>query len=156
MFPILERKFLTLPTVLLAGLALAACETTGSGSGGPTAAATQTPPAGRQMTDVERQQMDQVLQVALPQIEQCIAPFANTARERGINEVDFILEFHEDGRPRGMGIDDPDRIDTDPNYRAAIQALFEGMSNCPPLQGMPAGTYPMWEYLPINYTATPV
>ncbi len=155
MFDTFTPRLLTLPLVLLAGVALAACETTGSTASAPAASVDGPPPGVQQMSDAERAQMDQVLQVALPQIEQCIVPFANTARERGIDEVDFVLEFHEDGRPRGMGIDDPDRIDADPNYRAVIEALFQGMSTCPPLQGMPAGTYPMWEYLPINYTATP-
>ena len=155
MFDNFTSRLLALPLVLVAGVALSGCETTGSTASAPAATADATPPGARQMSDAERAQMDQVLQVALPQIEQCIVPFANTARERGIDDVDFVLEFHEDGRPRGMGIDDPDRIDTDPNYRAVIEALFEGMSTCPPLQGMPSGTYPMWEYLPINSAATP-
>ena len=150
-------RSLGLPVLLLTTAALAACETTGSTASGPTAAAPAQAgaPAPRDMTDAERAQMEQVLQVALPQIERCITPFAAAARERNIGEVEFLLEFEPDGTPRGMGINDPERIDVDPNYRHVIEVLVNGMRSCPPLQGMPAGSYQMWEYLPITYNAMP-
>ncbi|TVQ38580.1 MAG: hypothetical protein EA356_02745 [Geminicoccaceae bacterium] len=145
---------LAVPVLLVASLGLAGCETTGSATGGPAAAsgANAVPPAMRQMSAQEQQQMEEILAIALPQLERCIGPFAAAALERGIDRVEFLLEFEPDGTPRGIGFADPERIDADPNYRAVIEVLVQGMRGCPRLQNMPAGTYEMWEYLPITYS----
>ncbi|MFW5834076.1 MAG: hypothetical protein ACOCYE_08260 [Pseudomonadota bacterium] len=157
-------RSLSLPLLVTLALGLAACDTTGTGDTAPAATnaaqpaprgAANRPPSMRQMTPAEQAEMQEILQIALPQIEQCIAPFAEAARARNIEQVDFLLEFEPDGTPRGMGLRDPQRLEDDADYRAAIEVLVEGMQACPPLQDMPADSYELWEYLPISYSAQP-
>jgi hypothetical protein len=109
----------------------------------------------RPMSAAEQAQMQEILDIALPQLEQCIAPFAETARARNVQQVDFLLEFEPDGTPRGMGVGNPQRLQSDADYRAVIEVLVEGMRGCPPLRNMPAESYELWEYLPISYAAQP-
>lgn len=155
-----------LPLVLLAGLALAACETTGSTQAPPataTAGAGAAAPAGRPPTQSVRGQVSQADQAAwseviaaiAPQLNPCLQEVYTADASRRVGEIRAIAEYERDGTLRGMQVGNADRIQSDADYRAVVEALVQGVQRCSPLRNMPADKYDIWEFFPIVYRSQP-